>query len=284
MSFFEIIHTPSLPATDFQIEFGESFGRIERKLTPKNIMREREIYISKSGNVSFLIQGTVYPLMPGDAIMIAPHEYFHCIHHDDEPFRYYRILAGEAMIDTVAQPLRFASRARKARFCFPGAVRNELYEVCENLLKAPNASSLYHILHLFHILCSFRAHYTEEDAVIEKYETCLPIELRKLIHYIRNHTRQAFSIAQLAEEHRLSAPAVSHLFKEYLSLSPKEYIEGIRMAEATHLLPCDLSLTEAANLLTYKDLSHFSAVFKKHYHTTPLKYVRSGGTVYHLDL
>ncbi len=284
MSVFKTIKTPALCATDFRIEYAESFGLIERKSIAKNIAYEREFYISKSGNVSFLIQGTVYPLSPGDAIMIGPHEYFHCIHHDDRPFRYYHILANENLVDTVARTLRSASHNRKARICFPGAIRNELYEVCENLLKEQTPSSFYHILHFFHILCTYRACYTEDDTTIEKYETCLPIELRKIIHHIRNHTHTPISIAELAETNGIRASTLSTLFKDFLDLSPKEYLEGIRMAEATHLLLLGNTPEETAQMLHYKDASYFSTVFKKHYQTTPMKYARSGGIVYHKDL
>lgn len=284
MSFCETIRTPALSEADFQIEYSESFGLIEHKPTPKNISREREFYIIKSGNVSFLIQGTVYPLSPGDAVMIAPHEFFHCIRHNDEPLRYYRILADENFIDAVAFPLRLASRHRKARFCFCGAVRNELFEVCETLLKPTKSDTFFHILHFFHILCANRASYTEEDTILEKYETCLPLTLRKLIYYIQNNTHKNFSIAELAKVHGLTLPAIASLFKQFLALSPKEYAEGIRMAEATRLFLSDLSPDECAALLAYKDTAHFSTVFKKHYHTTPMKFIRSNGIVYHIDL
>ncbi len=284
MNSFQTIRTPSLKPTSFRIEYGESFGVITREPTPKNITKEREFYVSKGGRVSFLIKGTLYPLEAGDAIMIAPHEYFRCIHYDDEPFRYYRILAEDSLVESAAPSLRVCSITRKARFCFPGAVRNKLYGVCENLLRDPNESSLYNILHFLDILCRHRATYTEEDAVIEKYEICLPLDLKKALLHIRNHTRGTFLLSATAEECGINPKAITKLFKEHLCMSAKEYAEGIRMAEATHLLLCEFSQAEVARMLGYSNAAQFSATFKRFYGTTPLRYIHSGGIVYHTDL
>ena len=284
MNHFQRFKTPAIGRYEFQIEYGESFGVLTRAPTPKNIIEEREFYVSRSGNVAFLVAGTLYPLEPGDAIMLAPHEYFHCIHYDNEPFCYYRILASERFVSTIAPSLCVASLDRKARFRLTRPAQIELYDTCEAILRDYDEASLFGVFHFFDILRRFRAHYTEDDATIEQYEICLPITLRKLIHYIRNHTREDLGVTAVAAKVGVSPLAAGQLFKEYLHLSLHEYVEGIRMAEATYLLPLEESAEDVAHVLQYKNEAYFSTVFKKHYGTTPSKFIRSHGIVYHKDL
>lgn len=283
MSAHETIRIPAIKASSFEIEYRESFGLIEAETPSKRIAEEREFFVVKEGGISFLVKGTLYPLQEGDVIMLAPHEYFHILHHGETPFRYYRVLVSEDLIDAAFPALRECSILRKARFCFPGAVRNKLFAICERLLSGENEASLYHIMHFLHILCRHRAAYTEEDAVIEAYEQCLPKELRKVMLYVRNHTRSPFSLSETAEACGLGEVGIAKLFKTHLGVTAKEYADGIRAAEASHLLLCDHTVDEVAHLLGYSGSAALTESFKRLYSTTPLKYKKSG-IVYHLDL
>ena len=44
-----------------------------------HIHNECEIYINLSGDVSFAVENSVYPIMPGGIIITRPLEYHHCI-------------------------------------------------------------------------------------------------------------------------------------------------------------------------------------------------------------
>lgn len=61
-----------------------------------HIHDECEIYVNLSGNVSFAVESSVYPVVPGSIIITRPHEFHHCIYHSNEPHRHLCILFSSA--------------------------------------------------------------------------------------------------------------------------------------------------------------------------------------------
>ena len=56
---------------------------------------EYEIYINISGDVSFVVEGNIYPIKPGDIVITNPGEKHHCIHHSNKTHKYYWMLFSE---------------------------------------------------------------------------------------------------------------------------------------------------------------------------------------------
>ena len=63
------------------------------------------------------------------------------------------------------------------------------------------------------------------------------------------------------------------IFKSFYGVSPKSYINGLKIARAKELLASGMySVTEAAVMSGYTDMSHFSREFKKVVGITPKNY------------
>ena len=48
-----------------------------------------EIYLNISGDVSFVVENSVYPISRGDMIISAPDEFHHCVYHSDGVCKHY---------------------------------------------------------------------------------------------------------------------------------------------------------------------------------------------------
>jgi len=280
MSHSEKISFAAVPQFCLRIDFAERFGASEALVTERSLPREWIFYAVKEGNVAFLVGGTVYPLEAGDVIMLAPHEIHHLIRYDEKPFRYYRISVDGGM--PIALYPGFSHRVlnRKCRFRFCAKDKRALFDLCERLLSSQMQPPHLLAFQFFDLLAGFDAHYSEEDAEIEEYEVCLPLALKKALLFIRNSYKTDFTASALADTSGVTLGTLNKLFREHLQISPKAYLESIRMAAASELLLCGLSESEVARILTYKEVSYFSAVFRKHFGTTPKKYVLSGGSVF----
>ena len=51
-----------------------------------------EVYINLSGDVSFVVENSIYPISPGSVIITRPFEYHHCIYHKNVEHKHFWIL------------------------------------------------------------------------------------------------------------------------------------------------------------------------------------------------
>lgn len=66
---------------------------------------------------------------------------------------------------------------------------------------------------------------------------------------------------------------ICKMFKQYLSLSPVEYINGLRLSYAENLLlNTDMDIIDICLEVGFENMSYFYELFKKHFKTTPHKF------------
>lgn len=280
MSIFQQHAIPAVAGFSVKAEYLELFGAANATPSPRNIADEWEIYVIKEVSSPALIGGTLYRLSCGDVLLVPP---FESVYFPDEsaPLRSYRLLIEKVLIERCYPTLAQLARFRRARFVVEEDKRTPLFSLCEDLLsKKSRALPLYSVLSLFELLRKTDNRYTEEDELLESYEVCLPISLKKAMLYIRNNHKSAFSLKSLADDCRIGGDRLRQLFKTHLSLSPKQYLTKVRMLSATEMLLYKDSVSEVASLLSYRDASRFSHVFYKTFGTTPSQYVKSGGIVF----
>ncbi|MBQ3179079.1 MAG: helix-turn-helix transcriptional regulator [Clostridia bacterium] len=89
---------------------------------------------------------------------------------------------------------------------------------------------------------------------------------------------QKISIEDLAQRFYLSRPYIRNLFVKYENMSPKQYLQKIRMERAAEMLlqtRYDVSLI--AQSVGYSDQFTFSKMFKQHHGVSPAGFRRENG-------
>lgn len=101
----------------------------------------------------------------------------------------------------------------------------------------------------------------------------IPAVISGIKDYLQEHYQDPITLDTLAEHFNLSKYHMQRLFCKYMSLSPAEYLQKVRITKAKELLR---STDMAVNLVAYhvgiESPSHFITVFKKQEGVTPLKY------------
>ena len=91
--------------------------------------------------------------------------------------------------------------------------------------------------------------------------------------FIRHHYRQRLTLAEMASTVNLSRWRFSHLFKEYMGISPERFLTQVRLETARQLLETEfLTVKEVMNQVGMSDASFFARSFRAAYGITPGRY------------
>ena len=92
----------------------------------------------------------------------------------------------------------------------------------------------------------------------------VPPKLRKLLQHLDDHLSDVISIGDLADILELSESQVRRIFRQWLQLSPLEYLTQKRIEKASILLTTSRhSIEQIAYEVGFDDPFYFSRVFKK---------------------
>lgn len=113
---------------------------------------------------------------------------------------------------------------------------------------------------LYNILYTLQQEYIMGYLPQSKHAIIMPAV--KYIH--ANYTTESLSIESLSEMCDITPEYFRKIFKNFYGVSPLKYINNLKIARATELMESGLhSVSEAAFLAGYTDISHFSREFKK---------------------
>lgn len=100
-----------------------------------------------------------------------------------------------------------------------------------------------------------------------------PGELGHAINFIECKLHSSITLSSLSAECHISASALNRLFREFLNVSPINYIISRRLERARHLISIkDLSLKEISSQCGYIRESFFSRAFKQRFGVSPNSY------------
>lgn len=97
----------------------------------------------------------------------------------------------------------------------------------------------------------------------------------RVMNYLKNNLDKAITLDFLAESVHLNKNYLVQLFRETYGQTPIQVLIDLRMSRAFQLLVnTDWSVSQIAAACGYSSASYFTAEFKKHFGTTPLKHRR----------
>ncbi len=118
----------------------------------------------------------------------------------------------------------------------------------------------------------YRQSIITENAVPIKNNRQIKI-ITEVIDWIEVHYQESVTLKQLAEISKFNEKYFCHIFKNYTSKTPMEYINQLRIENACHdLLHTNLSITETAFSNGFNNLNYFTKLFKKYKKLTPREY------------
>ena len=232
-----------------------------------------EIYLFISGNVDYLVEGSVYPLAENSLMIMSPAEAHRARILQPERYERYAVNFPMTMFDVIDPEGRllkpFTERRLGSRNLLTadeidmGAVRNLFSQMCENSDDYGKTLTLRtHIFMLADMIS--RAFFVKSAA-----ESTLQTTAQKILQYVNAHLFEDISVSVLAEHFYLSTSQFSRVFKKATGAAPWEYITRKRLAAAKEKLRSGASAQSACESCGFSDYSAFYRAFVKCYGESP---------------
>ena len=241
------------------------------------------LFISLSGNFSFIIDNQLYFPTHGNVIFIRDHEkYISCfrsVSHVD----YYEINFPPEFFDSTP----VASIFRAPFYDRPYAERNmlvvnkanctaiiEKLAECERIAHSGNPHS--DILIYSHIIQIMGLLFYEFSNQKERFLSAkTPAKLNEAILYIHEHFLTINSVNEVSTACGITNTYLSRIFKTHLFCSPNDYITNLKISHAKQLLSLGKSIMDTCFDSGFNNYTYFISKFKSVTGTTPLKFSKS---------
>ena len=262
-------HFNEIKPFDFSIVFSELYPDSPENVFDSHIHEECEIYLNLSGDVSFVVEESIYPVKHGDIIITRPFEYHHCVYHSNKIHKHFWILFSPAGNEFLFDVF-FKRKAGRANHLSLSPEKTEtLISLCHTLAQNEpmQIRKYYNFFKLINIL--------QNADIVDNTGMHYPPDIIYAINYINCNFSEAISVDKIAKGANVSINTLERHFMQILNISPSAYIRKKRFANSARLLSEGCTVTEASFQSGFPDYSNFISVFKKTYGMTPLKYKKS---------
>ncbi len=238
---------------------------LSTNVTEAHFHKHYEIYYLIRGHRRYFIENEIMDLFPGDIILIpgmTTHKVLHTPDSDSHEYHERFLLSPQkADIPDVFLPCfdqhfyRLSEDARKEIL--------DCFHSLQARSKTKDAYTEYHNqANLIKILCVLAGQPTCEKQTLALSKNDLLMQDAAL--YIKNNFTRQLTLEELAQKYSFTKEYFSSLFKDVTGFGFNEYLNQMRMAQATHLLiSTTMSVTEIASMCGFNDSNYFSKVFRK---------------------
>lgn len=220
------------------------------------------------GKVGIVVDNRRYTLKEGEIAIIPPLVYHSVFSKDELMYKRATILFDENLIpheiiDDFTEKTKFQSVSIHESFSAIFEMMKEVFESDSTDKFLPLLSSL--LIEALYI-------HTFKDTS-GKREKSHPV-VKKTADYINNHLTDKITLDEVASSLFLSKSTISHIFREEMKISVKQYILQKKLAYAASLICDGISAGEAAELIGYDNYANFYKMYKKVIGTSPKETVK----------
>lgn len=255
--------------TNYNVEYYcEESDRLKPERVWQYHMHDRmELYILLEGDVSFVVESSLYRLSPGDAVVMRPNERHHCILNTCSVHNHW-CFWFDAASDFLFGDF-ISHEFGKNNHIVPNAAAKEKLLQIYSRLKEESAANNTHeqFCTMLEMLNIFRRFLPDAPC-----SQTLPAILTDILTDIDRDFREIRTLDQIRNKYFISASTLNRMFRNYLDTTPKVYLETKRLAHSRLLLQNGKSVLDACMESGFSDCSNYIRLFKKHFNMTPGQY------------
>ena len=234
---------------------------------PPHIHTELEIILNVSSDISFLVDGNLYPLNRGDIIISKPNEVHVCVYNKCKAQGMYILWIDEK--DNLELFKDFYQAEFSPKVTFEEDDKNLILSLFGKLndlylKKDVEIEKAYLFLSILRLIKNGNKKGASKKDI--------PSEFKRILDYINDNYSNINSVNDVVNANYISYSTLNRFFSAYLNVSPKEYLDSVKLSNAVKLLDQNASVTETCFKSGFSDCSRFITIFKNRFGVTPFNY------------
>jgi AraC-like DNA-binding protein len=242
-----------------------------------------EILFTLSNTTKFFVEDAMYDVEKNDLFIMNDMELHKTIAPKDVVYDRYIIMFHPKYVDGFStastNPLKcFLDRDKN--FINRRSLSEDQSHALISLLKKVEfyhknityASDLYKKIAFIELLLFVNSLYENHNAQKSSSTTADFKKVELILEYINQHLHEDLSLDNLSKIFFLSKYYIGHIFKANTGFSVTEYIINRRILKSRELLQQDLSISEIALRVGFRNECHFIRTFKSYVGISPKKY------------
>lgn len=236
----------------------------------------------RKGETSKRIEGNIYNIREGDLIITTPEELHVGIRTDDSYIEKISLHIDEELFtpfggnrtvffDTIINKPKGTGNlilAEVVRELGIDSMLNQCLEYAQmSTLEAQVLLNCKVVEMLSKLSKLIEAGNTAESAAPSSNKT-----VNEMINYINRHYTEDVTLDILADKFHFSKYYISHLFRDYVGVSPYEYLITRRLYLFNDLVRQGHSIRQACFDIGFNNYSNFFRLYKKHFDITPQQF------------
>ena len=240
---------------------------------------DAEVYYFIRGGGIFHIEGSIYPLEPGDLLVMQPAE-SHYIELDCSQIYERKMIHFDMdilrAVDSKGVLLRpFFDRAPGKQnlykaFQFRGGSPEHYFDTMLSSEPDPRVSVFAGLVPLLHELCAVKSRQTEEPELAPD-----TVEYQ-ILRYLNENITQPITLQDICQRFFISRSQLCRLFRGATGVTVKHYLTVKRLVYARQRIEAGEPATHAYLQCGFSDYSSFYRAYVKHYGVAPTKHTTVG--------
>lgn len=237
-----------------------------------------ELFYVVNGSGSFVAEGSEFPVVKNDMVIINPH-----VQHTEKSLRTtpleYIVLGIEGLsfsFENIASSQNGISmQTASGDVCKYNTQNSNVYAYLNIMLeeishKEENYETVCQNLLEVLLICMLR---NDQLSIVQSSNTILNRECTQIKNYLDANYSENITLDTLASLTHMNKYYMAHAFTKYIGLSPINYLLQKRIQEGKSLLESTTcSIAQISNMLGFSSQSYFSQVFKKATGKTPIQH------------
>jgi AraC family cel operon transcriptional repressor len=237
-----------------------------------------EFFVVIEGSIFHNINGKQIKLNTGKTVFIRPQDYHNYSSVKDTECKFINIAIESHIIHKLSDYLNINIEKIFLKKEMPSTIQlsaDDVKKFYDDFLKLQtipsdhlNEKMSFNRSVIFSIISKFIL----EESRTEQYDS-VPAWLQQVFKIMNKPENIEGGIESLIKISGFSHGYLCRIFKQYLDVSPVQYITKIRLSYSANLLTTtDISILDIANRVGYSSASHFIKAFRKQYGVLPSKY------------
>lgn len=266
----------------FKIHYSHGFWGCDATLNFPHYDKDLIVEYYRKGQSSIHIEGNLYNISEGDIVILNPDELHVSTKKDDSYMEKIVLHINESVLeqfgadrtvflDTIAQKPKGIGNLLPSDVV-EGLCINKTLNLCLTYAKENSLETQVLLTCQIIELLAQLSKYIENINNINTAPASSNKTVNQIMDYINRHYTEELTLNVLAAKFHFSKYYISHLFKDYVGISPYDYLIMRRLYICNNLIRSKHTIHEACLMVGFHNYSNFFRLYKKHFHITPQQF------------